>query len=383
VASLDHGLSAVDFVIALAFHLESLAMSTKKHGFLKFVIAFIVVCLAFELGLRLFGYGHYTIYRPDPRLLWVPEPGRTLTVVNHLPITINHQGLRYPVDLQAKQKDQFRIIAFGDSSTQGWGVDDNSHYSAFLESMLNHGSCAKGHFQVVSGGVNAYPNSLVAEKLKEVVEDDTLRPDIAIVAYSYNSSFEKLTKLQGADREKFLRRVEWKSIARRSAIYNFLIEDLLRKFAYYQLRHVIMAGTLDTLKGMENLDMDQFNRNLAQSLQLCRTHNVQLVFLLLSSDGQTPSTPMHPFQKAMLEFAEKEHAPIVNMIPVLSTKDQAAMFMDPAHPTAAGHQVIASELIKTVESLPSYTAACGGTSPVLKSTQAMPPSPASAPVVSR
>jgi hypothetical protein len=152
--------------------------------------------------------------------------------------------------------------------------------------------------------------------------------------------------------------VEWKSIARRSAIYNFVIEDLLRRFAYYRLRHLLMAGTLDTLKGMDDLDLNQFNRNLEQSLELCRSHHVELMFLMLGSDGQTPQMPMHPFQKAMIDFAEKEHVPMVNMIPIISAEDQSAMFMDPAHPTVAGHQIIAGELIKTVETLPAYTAAC-------------------------
>ena len=360
-----------------------MSTSPTKHRFLKSVMWFLVLCLFFEGVLRLFGYGHYTIYRPDQRLLWVPEPGRTLTVVNHLPITINHQGFRYGVDLTPKQSDQFRVIAFGDSSTQGWGVDDNSHYSAIIENTLNHGSCAREHFQVVSAGVNAYPNSLVAEKLKEVVENDATRPDVAIVAYSYNSNFEKLTKLQGEDRQKFLRRVGWKAIARRSAIYNFLIEDLLRKFAYYKLRHVIMAGTLDTLKGMENLDMDQFNQNLEQSLELCRSHHVELMFLLLGSDGQTPEMPMHPFQKAMLEFAAKEHVPIVNMIPIISVRDQKAMFMDPAHPTAAGHQIIAGELVKTISTLPAYTTACTNPQSQLNSAKAESPAQTTTPVSSR
>jgi lysophospholipase L1-like esterase len=351
--------------------------SLKKHHLVKFAIGFVVFCIAMELVLRLFGYGHYTIYRPDERLLWVPEPGRTVTVVNHLPITINNQGLRYAVDLQPKQPDQYRIIALGDSAAQGWGVDDNSHFSAMLETKLNHGSCAKEHFQSISGGVNAYPNSLVAEKLKQIVEDDAMRPDVIIVTYSENSNFEKLTQLQGADREKFLRRVEWKAIVRRSAIYNFLIEDVLRKVAYYKLRHAIMAGTLDNLKGMDDLDMDQFNQNLAQSLRLCREHNVQLVFLMLASEGETMSSPMHPFQKAMIDFAAKEHVPMVNMIPVVSTKDQGAMFMDPSHPTVAGHEVIADELLKTVEGLPNYSAACGGNALAdVKST----PAPAGIPI---
>jgi lysophospholipase L1-like esterase len=357
--------------------------SPEKHRFLKSVMWFLVLCLLFEGTLRLFGYGHYTIYRPDQRLLWVPEPGRTLTVVNHLPITINNQGFRYGQDLTPKRDDQFRVIAFGDSSTQGWGVDDDSHYSAVIEKTLNHGTCTREHFQVVSAGVNAYPNSLVAEKLKEVVENDATRPDVAIVAYSYNSNFEKLTQLQGADREKFLRRVEWKSIARRSAIYNFVIEDLLRKFAYYRLRHMLMAGTLDTLKGMDDLDVDQFNRNLQQSLDLCRSHHVQLVFLMLGSDGQTPEMPMHPFQKAMMDFAAKEHVPMVNMIPIISTKDQNAMFMDPAHPTVAGHQIIAGELVKTISTLPAYESACSTPQAQVNSAQAMSPAQAATPVSSR
>ena len=207
-----------------------------------------------------------------------------------------------------------------------------------------------------------------------MVEDPALRPDVAIFAYSENSNLEKLTELKGADREKFLRRVEWKAMARRSAIYNFVIEDLMRKFAYYQLRHMIMAGTLDGVKGMENLDMDQFNQNLAEILRICRTHNVQLVFLMPGADGEDSNTPMHPFQKSLFEFAAKEHVPLVNMIPVLSGK--SSLFMDQVHPTKAGNAIIADELYKTVEGLPNYNAACNGNSLAdVKTTRAVATTP--------
>jgi len=286
----------------------------------------------------------------------VPVAGRTLTIVNHLPITINDQGFRYPVDLGPKKKDEFRIIAFGDSSTQGWGVDDNSHYSAVLQKMMNGSACPRQSVEVISAGVNAYPNSLVAEKLKEVVEDNVVQPDVAIVAYSYNSNFEKLPTLQGAEREKFLRRVAVKSIVRRSALYNFLIEGVLRRVAYYQLRHLVIAGSLATINGSFEPDVTQFNAGLMQSLQLCHAHNIQMVLLLLGSQGET--APEHPFQKAMMEFAQANHVPLLNMIDVVRTQDQDAMFMDPAHPSAAGHRLIAGELFKTIHALPSYESAC-------------------------
>lgn len=329
----------------------------KKKRFWRGLAWFLAVCLAFELVLRLFGYGNYTIYRPDERLLWIPEPGRTMTIDNHLPITINHQGLRYATDLTAKQKGEFRIMSFGDSATQGWGVDDNSHYSAALEKMLNQNPCPGEHFQVVSAGVNAYPNALVGEKLKQVVEDSTYQPDIVIRAYSFNSNFERLPKLQGADRRHFLWRVEFKAIIRRSAIYNYVIEDLLRRAVYYKMRHMLMAGTLGTVGGMDYLDVDALNSSLQESLDLTRAHHEQLVLLVLSSQGQTAGD-VHPFQKAMLDFAQANHIPVVNMIDVMRDKDPSTMFMDIVHPTTAGHQVIAGQLYDLIRGLPSYTEAC-------------------------
>lgn len=332
--------------------------TAKHHGFLRGLGWFVAICVALELGLRLFGYGSFTNYRPDNRLLWVPEAGRTLTVVNHLPITVNEQGLRYAVDLQPKQSGEFRVMAFGDSTTQGWGVDDNSHYSAVLETMLNGGGCAREHFQVVSAGVNAYPNSLVEEKLKEVLQDPLYQPDVVIRAYSFNSNFENLPRLEGKAREQFLNRVRWKSLVRRSAIYNFFIEDLFRQLAYYKLRHMLMAGSLSTIEGNGDLDVGRFNASLDESLQLAHDHRVQLVLLVLGSQGETKDSDMHPFQKAMLEFAAAHNIPVVNMIDVMRTQDQNVMYMDPAHPTAAGHKLIAQQLYTLIRSLSIYTEAC-------------------------
>ncbi len=340
---------------------KSQEKAQEKHGFLKAIGLLFGFCVFLELFLRLFGYGNYTTYRPDERLLWVPEAGHSVTVINHLPETFNDQGFRRAEDVTAKQPGEFRVIAFGDSSTQGWGVGDDSHYSADLEKLLNHTGCTARRFEAIDAGVNAYPNALVAEKLKEVLQDNVVQPDVAIVAYSYNSNFEKLTKLQGPDREAFLRRVKMKAILRRSAIYNFVVEGVLRRLVYYKLRHVIMAGTLSSMGGMEKLDMDYFNQGLQQSLDLTRAHHVQLIFLMLGSKGQTPTEELFPFQKAMLDFAAKEHVPIVNMIPVVSGKDQDAVFLDPVHPSVEGHEIIAEQLLHTVENLPPYDEVCSST----------------------
>ena len=334
-----------------------MAEGKKKGWFWRGLGYFIAACVLFELVLRLFGFGNYTIYRPDEKLLWVPVPGRTVTVDNHLPITINDQGLRYASDLTAKPKGEFRVMAFGDSATQGWGVDDNSTYAAFLGQKLNESGCPGEHFLSVSAGVNAYPNALVGEKLREVEEDPTFQPDVVIRAYSFNSNFERLPKLEGAAREKFLRQVQMKSIIRRSAIYNFVIEDVLRRVVYYRMRHMLMAGTLDTLGGMDNLDVNAVTQSLQQSLDETRAHHAQLVLLVLASKDQK-ANDLHPFQKAMLEFAAANHVPVVNMVDILSKNAPADFYMDPVHPTAVGHKLIAEQLYQVVRGLPDYQAAC-------------------------
>jgi hypothetical protein len=82
------------------------------------------------------------------------------------------------------------------------------------------------------------------------------------------------------------------------------------------------------------------------------------VLLVLGGDGLTKDSDMHPFQRAMLQFAKDQHLPVVNMIEVMRDKDQNAMYMDPAHPTVAGHKIIAEELYKVIRQLPVYNEAC-------------------------
>lgn len=316
---------------------------------------FVAICIAFELGLRLFGYGSYTIFRPDPRLLWVPEPGNKLTVVNHQHININGEGFRYPVDLGPKQAGQFRVFTFGDSVTMGWGVDDEHHYSADLEKTLNGGGCPSTRFQVISAGVNAYPNSLVDERLKTVLESN-LQPDMMVLAYSFNTGMENLAHLQGAQRQKILRGVAFKSLARRSAIYDFLVEDLLRNLAYYRFRELMIQGTWDTAKQKADDPVEEFTANLQSAVDESRAHHVPLVLLLLASENQT--SQLHPYQKAMIEFAQNNHLPLVNMFEAWRTQDHHPLFMDHVHPSAMGHQQIADALAQTIRTLPSEIAVC-------------------------
>jgi lysophospholipase L1-like esterase len=332
----------------------------KKGGFFRSLgrglFWFLAICLIFEVGLRFFGYGSYVIYRPDQRLLWLPIPGsHKITETNHLPITISPDGFRYPEALAPKQPGQYRIFTFGDSVTMGWGVDDNSTFSAQLEKQLNSAGCSNTRFQVIDAGVNAYSNALASERLQKVL-DDNYQPDAVILTYAFNTGFERLARLEGKDREQLLHRVQMKSIARRSALYNFVIEDLLRQAMYYRFRELLIQGSWDTAKEHQTVDVDQFTNGLKAAKQVADAHHARLILLLLGSEGET--TEAHPYQKAMADFAQQNNIPIVNMISFLRDKNPKGLFEDHVHPTAVGHAMIGEQLAGVVKGLDSYAAAC-------------------------
>ncbi|HSY63713.1 MAG TPA: GDSL-type esterase/lipase family protein [Terriglobales bacterium] len=327
-----------------------------KRKWPKRVLWFLGICLLLEIGLRPFGYGSYVIYRPDERLLWVPIPGtHKVTEMNHQPETISPQGFRYREVLTFQHPGVYRIFTFGDSTTMGWGVNDDSNYSARLENLLNSQGCSGLKFQVISAGVNAYPNALVQERMKQVL-DDGYEPDAVVIAYSANTGFEGIPDLQGEQREKFLKKVALKSIARRSALYNFLIEDLLRGVAYYRFREVLMLGTWDTARSSPDLPVSHFLAKLEQAKAAADAHHTQMILLLLGSKNEP--YPAHPYQQAMLDYAHANNVPLINIIDLMKSQDQNAVFMDHVHPTVKGHAMIAQQLAPVVRGLDSYAAAC-------------------------
>jgi lysophospholipase L1-like esterase len=332
------------------------AKKSALRSFGRAILWFLAIWVLLEVGLRFFGYGRYVIFRPDEKLLWVPLPGKHVTVINHLPETINSQGFRYPVTLTFDHPGIYRVFAFGDSVTMGWGVGDDSTYSAQLERMLNSEACPKTKFQVISAGVNAYPEALAVERMKEVLEAG-FRPDAVILAWSFNVGFEQVADLKGADREKFLRRVEWKSIARRSAIYNFLIEDLLRDLVYYRLRSKIVTGSWDTPAAPSAPPVEHYVKELEEARDLARTYHSSLIMIMFTTKGRY--ILVHPYQQAMFDFAKANNIPMVNMIPIFQKQDQDALFpQDMAHPSAAGHTLIAQQLLEAIHGLDSYSALC-------------------------
>lgn len=300
-----------------------------------------------EVILRFFGYGDYIIYVPDDALLWRPAPNQHgKTVAGHEAITINGQGFRYPIDLPKTDRNEVRVFAFGDSVTMGWGVDDRSHYAAVLERMLAK-STSPRTVRVISAGVNAYPQTLCVWLFKELLAEG-YQMDVAIMAYSFNHGYEPLTREVGEARRRFLRQVRLKSVLRRSAVYNIVIEDFLRSAVYYRLRDRLIAGGWD-VQAENQRTLDEFLTASLDSMRLeAERHGVRLIFVLLGTKNQQPED-LSDYQILFRDFARRRGIPLVDIVSRIATEDQDVLFLEHVHPTALGHRIIASELLPVVE----------------------------------
>ncbi len=313
---------------------------------------------ASEAGLRLLRYGDYVLFEPDQTLLWQPFPNqRGYTIARRRRITINAQRLRYREDLGPREPGELRVFTFGDSVTKGWGVDDDAHYSAILERLLRQRLPGRT-VRVVSAGVNAYPVSLAVLRFERLL-DQGLVPDVAVLAYSFNVGHEGLLGMTATQRAAFLDRVRWKTRLRRFALYNFVIEGVLRDLVYYRVRNRLVAGAwrvegepgaIGADPGAEfRAQLPRFGRSLERMAELAVAHDVELVLLLLGSQHQTGE--LNEYQQAFVRFAQLHHLPLVDQIAINRDRDHERLYLDHEHPTEEGHRLLAEHLLPVVATL--------------------------------
>jgi lysophospholipase L1-like esterase len=165
-----------------------------RAGFIISGISLLLSLGALELVVRLidplgiFYYesmGNYTRDRlPDKQLVfrhktsWATHYGDVL-------VTYNERGLR-DRPIVPKGKNEYRVLALGDSVTFGWGVDQEKTFAARLESLLQ----GRLHrpVRVINSGVAGYNTVQEVTYFKQ--EGITLQPDLVLLTYVQNDTEE-------------------------------------------------------------------------------------------------------------------------------------------------------------------------------------------------
>lgn len=132
---------------------------------------------------------------PYPEVGFVLEPGAKVYEKNHISKVNSHGLLDKEFPLQ-KPDDTFRILALGDSITEGFGLPIDKTFPARLEEELNILPMRTKEFHVINAGLTSYNCEQELAYLKYY--GLKFNPDLVLVAYYFNDPLPPF-KLSGVD----------------------------------------------------------------------------------------------------------------------------------------------------------------------------------------
>lgn len=313
---------------------------------------FFLCLVAFEIILRLNGYGDQVIYQPDPKLYWKPEPNQVCrTKIGRLPIHINSHGTRGPDFQSQKPANTIRILSLGDSRTFGWGLSDDQTYSCQLQELLQKYVGDRKHVEVINAGVNAWSYPQMWNYFRNV--GLKYQPSIVVVAGA-NLWTQFTDHNSPAFVRKFLWAVRFKNFLRHFAIYDYVVEVKLQKYyAEYRSKFIPISPNQDPLFKAEQQKHPYalFRSSIEDLCRLAQKDGVKPVLLYLPEANKLDSTNTSMLT-VMREVHEQLNVPLVNMTPEVKPKGKALYLnADPVHFNAQGNVLIARQLFETVTNL--------------------------------
>lgn len=331
------------------------------------MLPLLMLGLAIELTVRLFGLhdarfsppplpGEISgLHQPDRELFWKMRPDDVTEFAGQR-VATNELSLRSP-KIEAKARDEYRILSLGESTTFGHGVTEEETYSRKLEARLNKEAFGVT-FHVINAGVAAY-SSFQSWKYLELRGMD-LEPDMVLFYHELNDSLPtSIRDFAGGDHE--LSQSDWERydsaryrladlLDRHWMTYRGLSLALARLRIRSKVKHaesptgldwesLLEANTVSDARLPVRVPTPERRRVLEALLRLCRENGVQLVLIHPSYRGWIEH------ECTLTRFAASEGVPIFEARPSLHPGgERKGLFQDGMHPTARGHERLTADL---------------------------------------
>ncbi len=328
---------------------------------------------------------YYRTYRFDRDLFYALQPGLDLPLTDITAPPEIRERTRWTFHTNAhgfnakevplhKRPGVFRIVAVGDSSTFGWGVDSDRAYPHVLETLLRRLHPGLD-VEVVNLGVCGYSSfqGLI------LLEREALRwsPDVVTISYGSND-YSRVPE-------------EFDAIYARNQGWTGALLELLNRSRAYQVYAGLLLSAIGTdargpggasgESGVLNVGPEKSRRNLERSARLVRRAGAEPVFVT----NCVPGEMAEPIRAA----ATSTGAPLVDTRALLEEAvpgivegrrfQQAAAYYrglygahlqedpwlavyltDRCHPNVIGHELIAAELARVVEDGEAWRDFAGG-----------------------
>lgn len=339
-----------------------------RKTLLLVVIAGIVVVLILEGGARLWVWRESTkparavapplkahdmseldkVHAPDPYIWWKMAPnlkdrriaGRCWNRDVAFTLSTNDQGLRNPPLAPAGART--RVLALGDSTTFGLGVDNDQTWPAQLQMLLDAEAGAE-RFEVLNAGVCGYSAFQGLRYLDKYGLD--FAPAVVVACFGHND-FD--TWNMQTDIEKAIEEAEREQANAEKSFSDFFV--LAR-------RALRQAGeTLHAAAGQKRprLTPEEFHDTLVEMKKLCDCEGIPILFVLWPYEWQVAQRSPDPvqYQVILIDVCKEINARLVNLYEAFVASSEP-LYADPVHgnPTGCGvaARAIAAEVGRALE----------------------------------
>ena len=382
------------------------SVSTSKK-FLFSSITFVVFFLCIEVALVLFGFSFQISsdntekehwfglgFQQDPQLpwSWMPKPGGE-GIAGEAPFHFNEKGFRKPTTSSTEEiKETLRVVCMGDSCTMGWEVLNKQTFCHVLKELLEKSLSVT--VETINAGVPGYTTFQGLHQLNTRIF--SLNPDVIVFSYCWNDHTFAIHMHETLDvfmDENFFGLPD-KDLP--GPTLSSKIHSSLSRLRSYQMMDFFASkmrreepqgskkvnGVLvDIEKVPVRVSLDEYRQNFKQMIDLSIQKGIYPVLMNQPSQPLRSTSAFSELEKSlnykapdekswfqfcramrnlfirrqeeynesMMEVARENRIPFVDMISIFERHGKIEeLLIDPVHPTAKGHSMIANELSRTI-----------------------------------
>lgn len=240
--------------------------------------------------------------------------------------------------------DKKTILALGESTTFGWGVQDHETYPAHLARLFSE----KDSVEIINAGVPSYTSSQVLISLQEILDQKVVKPDLVLINILWNDIWYSTIRNWHPDILVYQQQPGWLSfLTAHSRFCHFLVMGAAKEQSHVDV--------------VNRKALRQYEKNIKQMIQTCRQENIELAFVVPPFDADhMPEQGLNEFhvrytRDFLIETAQTYVRQLralagTNKVPVIPHQldithlHQRSLFMDALHPTAQGNSLMARDI---------------------------------------
>ena len=310
----------------------------------------ILACLVFLLFVETYLKGHpisyntfirvsgYRVHDVPDRLGWYMVPRMRYT--NRM-LYDREFAERYRA---TKEPGTYRIICLGGSSTQGYGLERNSNqaYPEVLESILNSRK-AGSRFQVMNAGVGGYSALHCLKMLEGGLV--SYAPDMVTISVLVNN----MPTQPKSDMER------WEKIVAGNRGPLGKLADL---FLDTHIGILMESELMPVLRGeVHAVSPEDYKEILRTFAAFCRNRGIraaiiqeQIASYIFYYGDRENDEGFNRYYRRAVEVAGEFGVPLIDPYDRFVSERESAIFLDNVHMTPRGHEIMAQEIYRNLES---------------------------------